>query len=58
VSLRDFLFHSEPGITLYCGDCREVLPLVEAQELRQGEWRKRYSGAEEHRAGNGRFGTV
>jgi site-specific DNA-methyltransferase (adenine-specific) len=26
--LRDYLFHSEPGITLYCGDCREVLPLL------------------------------
>lgn len=27
-SLRDFLFHEEPGITLYCGDCREILPLL------------------------------
>ena len=26
MSLRDFLFHEEPGITLYCGDCREILP--------------------------------
>jgi len=30
VSLRDYLFHAEPGITLYCGDCRDVLPLLEA----------------------------
>jgi len=29
VSLRDYLFHAEPGITLYCGDCRDVLPLLE-----------------------------
>jgi len=28
VSLRDYLFHEEPGITLYCGDCRDVLPLL------------------------------
>ena len=27
--LRDFLFYEEPGITLYCGDCREVLPLLD-----------------------------
>jgi len=26
--LSDFLFYEEPGITLYCGDCREVLPLL------------------------------
>src|SRR3990167_9046533 len=29
VALRDYLFHEEPGITLYCGDCREVLPLLD-----------------------------
>lgn len=29
VSLRDYLFHEEPGITLYCGDCRDVLPLLQ-----------------------------
>lgn len=27
-SLREFLYYEEPGITLYCGDCREVLPLL------------------------------
>jgi site-specific DNA-methyltransferase (adenine-specific) len=27
-NLRDYLFHEEPGITLYCGDCRDVLPLL------------------------------
>lgn len=27
-NLRNFLFYEEPGITLYCGDCREVLPLI------------------------------
>jgi len=25
VSLHDYLFHEEPGITLYCGDCMDVL---------------------------------
>jgi site-specific DNA-methyltransferase (adenine-specific) len=29
-SLRDYLFHEEPGITLYCGDARAVLPLMDA----------------------------
>jgi DNA methylase len=27
--LSDYLFHQEPGITLYCGDCRDVLPKLE-----------------------------
>lgn len=31
MSLRDYLFHAEPGITLYCGDCRDVLPLLEPE---------------------------
>lgn len=31
MSVRDYLFHEEPGITLYCGDCREVLPLLYLQ---------------------------
>jgi predicted RNA methylase len=26
--LRDYLFYEEPGITLYCGDCLDVLPLL------------------------------
>jgi site-specific DNA-methyltransferase (adenine-specific) len=30
-SLRDALFHEEPGITLYCGDSRELLPLLDAE---------------------------
>lgn len=29
MSLRDYLFHEEPGIQLFCGDCRDVLPLLE-----------------------------
>jgi site-specific DNA-methyltransferase (adenine-specific) len=29
MSLRDYLFHEEPGITLYCGDNRVVLPLLD-----------------------------
>jgi len=33
VSLRDYLFHEEPGITLYCGDCREVLPLLDSNTV-------------------------
>ena len=32
-SLRDFLFYEEPGITLYCGDCREVLPLLPPKSI-------------------------
>jgi len=32
MSLRDYLFHAEPGITLYCGDCRDVLPLLDGVE--------------------------
>lgn len=34
MSLRDYLFHEELGITLYCGDCRMILPeLAESAEL-------------------------
>jgi site-specific DNA-methyltransferase (adenine-specific) len=29
VTLRDCLFHEEPGITLYCGDAREIIPLLD-----------------------------
>ena len=29
--LSDYLFHEEPGIQLYCGDCRDVLPLLDAE---------------------------
>ena len=29
-ALRDFLFYEEPGIQLYCGDCREVLPFIDS----------------------------
>lgn len=27
-TLRDYLFYEEPGITLYCGDARKVLPML------------------------------
>lgn len=30
MSLRDYLFYEEPGITLYCGDSLDILPLVPA----------------------------
>jgi DNA methylase len=33
MNLRDYLFHEEPGITLYCGDCREVLSEIHADVL-------------------------
>ena len=33
MSLRDYLFYEEPGITLYCGDCREILPLLHADAV-------------------------
>ena len=29
--LADFLFYEEPGITLYCGDCRVILPRLEPE---------------------------
>ena len=29
MSLADYLYYEEPGIALYCGDCRDVLPLLE-----------------------------
>ena len=32
MALRDYLFYEEPGITLYCGDCLEVLPFLEEIE--------------------------
>ena len=28
MSLRDYLFHEEPGIQLYCGDALDVLPML------------------------------
>lgn len=28
-ALRDFLFYEEPGVALYCGDCREVMAHME-----------------------------
>ena len=31
--LDKYLYHSEPGIVLYCGDSREVLPLIPAISL-------------------------
>ena len=33
MTLRDFLFYEEPGIQLYCGDCREILPGLEPIDL-------------------------
>ena len=33
MSLKDYLFYEEPGITLYCGDCREVLSWFEAESV-------------------------
>jgi len=32
-NLRDYLFYEEPGITLYCGDCREILPSLSGDAL-------------------------
>ncbi|HJR01783.1 MAG TPA: hypothetical protein VKA83_09135 [Methylomirabilota bacterium] len=33
MSLRDYLFHAEPGITLYCGDCRVLRPMLEGEPI-------------------------
>jgi site-specific DNA-methyltransferase (adenine-specific) len=33
MSLRDYLFHEEPGITLYCGDNQEVLRLLPPDQI-------------------------
>ena len=33
MSLRDYLFYEEPGITLYCGDALEVLGHLQAQSV-------------------------
>ena len=33
MSLADYLFHEEPGVTLYCGDARELLPMIEAETV-------------------------
>ena len=33
MTLRDFLYYEEPGVTLYCGDCRDVLPLLEPVDV-------------------------
>lgn len=29
MSLRDYLFHEEPGVTVYCGDTRVILSLLD-----------------------------
>ena len=29
MTLRDYLYHEEDGITLYCGDARMLLPMIE-----------------------------
>lgn len=31
--LRDHIFHEEPGLTLYCGDSIELLPLLHSADL-------------------------
>jgi site-specific DNA-methyltransferase (adenine-specific) len=31
--LDKYLYHSEPGIVLYCADCREILPLLPKVDL-------------------------
>lgn len=33
MTLRDFVYHEEDGITLYHGDCRDVLPLLEPESV-------------------------
>lgn len=36
MSLRDYLFHVEPGIALYCGDARKIVPLMDPAGWRLG----------------------
>ena len=33
MSLREYLFYEEPGIQLFCGDCRAVLPLLASADI-------------------------
>lgn len=33
MALRDYLFHEEPGVTLYCGDAATVAPLLEPESV-------------------------
>ena len=28
VKLKDYIYHEEPMGVIYCGDCREILPLI------------------------------
>ena len=32
-SLKDFLFHEEPGVTLYCGDAIDLMPMLPSVNL-------------------------
>lgn len=62
MNLRDYLFHEEPGITLYCGDCRDVLPLLAPAGLvltdppygvSHDTDNSRFSGGHSAKSGNG-----
>jgi site-specific DNA-methyltransferase (adenine-specific) len=33
VSLRDYLFHEEPGVTLYLGECEEIMRAMDADSI-------------------------
>ena len=33
MSLSDYLFHEEPGVTLYCGDARVIMPRLEVETV-------------------------
>ena len=33
MSVRDYVFHEEPGITLYCGDCQDIYVGMDADRL-------------------------
>ena len=51
--LSDFLFLAEPGVEIYCGDCHQVLPLLEPLSINCVVTSPPYNQAIENLAGSG-----